>query len=458
MSRRTRVALATLLVTLAVHAVTAQDAEPPPKSDGERIEELDQKVRILERKAELEAEAAAEQAKKQAQVAAGKDGFSFRSADGSYALRLRGYAQVDGVVYLDDQDIPGVDTVLLRRARPIIEGTLAKIFDFRLMPDFGQGRTTLFDAYLDLRFHPLAKLRAGKFKPPVGLERLQSATDTLFITRAAPTLLVPTRDLGLQVHGDWREGTLAYAVMLSNGVPDGGNADLDVNDGKEVAARLFAQPFVKAEGAALRGLGFGLAVSQGRNEGTGALPALPSYRSPGDRTFFAFRSDGTAAGTAIADGTRERFTPQAYLYAGRWSVLAEYVRSSQEVALEGSRATIGNDAWQLAAGVLLTDDRSSFRGVNPRKPFEVKAPGKGAVELAARVSRLEVDADAFPRFADPAKSASAAREWAVGVNWYVVRNVRLTLDYDSTSFEGGAADGRDRETEKVVLSRVQFSF
>jgi len=458
MTRRTLRGIGVVLVAVMPLVVPAQDAEPESQTDREKLEELDQKVRVLERKAELEAETVAEQAKKQAQVSIGKDGFAFRSADGAYALRVRGYVQVDGVAFVDDTQIPGVDTMLIRRARPILEGTVGRIVDFRLMPDFGNGRTVLYDAWVEFKFHPLAKLRAGKYKPPVGLERLQSATDILFIIRAAPTLLVPTRDVGVQLHGDWREGLLNYAVMVENGVPDGASADVDTNDGKEIAARLFAHPFKSAGRAMFRGIGVGLAGSAGQNAGTVASPALPSYRSPGDRTVFAFLSDGTAEGTAFADGSRERLSPQAYWYAGRVGVLTEYVRSSQEVRLDTSRANLENSAWQVAVGVLLTDDVSSFRGVSPRKPFVAKGPGAGAFELAARWSELDVDDDTFPVFADPARSVTGLSEWAVGVNWYLSRNARIALNYDCTRFDGGAADGADRETENVILSRFQVSF
>lgn len=176
-----------VLVAVMPLVVPAQDAEPESQTDREKLEELDQKVRVLERKAELEAEAAAEQSKEPAQVSIGKDGFAFRSAADAYALCVRGYLQVDGVAFVDDTQIPGVDTMRIRRAPPILEGTVGRIVDFRLMPDFGLGRTVLYDACVEFKFHPLAKPRAGKYKPPVGLKRLQSATNILFIVSAAPS-------------------------------------------------------------------------------------------------------------------------------------------------------------------------------------------------------------------------------------------------------------------------------
>jgi hypothetical protein len=81
---------------------------------------------------------------------------------------------------------------VIRRARPIFEGTLWRIFDFRIMPDFGGGTSALFDGYVECRFSKALRVRAGKFKPPLGLERLRSATDLDFVERGAPTSLAPS--------------------------------------------------------------------------------------------------------------------------------------------------------------------------------------------------------------------------------------------------------------------------
>ncbi|PYQ66426.1 MAG: porin, partial [Acidobacteria bacterium] len=214
-----------------------QDAPPAPQSVDDKIQELDQKIRVLDRKIEIDKEAADEKAKSAGQATAGKDGFSLRSADGNYVLRLRGYVQLDGRFWTGDEQKPQIETFVLRRVRPIFEGTVYKIFDFRIMPDFGQGQTVLQDAYMEARFNPAFRVRAGKFKPPVGLERLQSATDLLFVERALPTNLVPNRDLGIQIGGDLLGGAVSYALGVFNGVPDGSSADADTNNDKEAAGR-----------------------------------------------------------------------------------------------------------------------------------------------------------------------------------------------------------------------------
>jgi phosphate-selective porin OprO/OprP len=427
---------------------TATDEEQP-KSVEERLDELDQKVRVLDRKDELDKEAAAEKAKTASTVTSGKDGFSIKSADGAYVLKLRGYTHFDGRFYQGDDQRPAADTFLLRRIRPIVEGTVFKIFDFRIMPDFAQGTTVLQDGYLEGRFSPAFRVRAGKFKPPVGLERLQSATDILFVERAFPTALVPNRDMGIQLSGDLAGGSVNWAAGYFNGVPDGGSNDVDVEDRKDAAARIFFTP--------LKGLGIGIAATQGKQTGTLSAPGLAAYRTPGQQTFFSYRTDGTAAGTVIAAGDRERLSPQAYFYAGPFGILTEYVTSSQEVRRGDVLADLESTAWQVAASWVIAGGEPTFKAVSPKQPFDLQAHTWGAFELAARISRLEVDDDAFPLFANPASSASSAESLGLGFNWYLNRNLRVALNYEVTEFEGGAATG-DREDEKVLLSRFQISF
>src|SRR6476661_7397516 len=191
-------------VAIVPQVVAQQEGATPDSASLERrVDELDQQVRILQRLRELAADSAAAAAKDKISATAGpKDGFSIKSADGKYAVRLKGLVQTDGRFFLSDSAVPVTNTFFLRRARPILEATVGKYLEFRLQPDFGQGTTVLFDAYSDVKVSPALAVRIGKFKPPVGLERLQSAGDIVFAERALPTNLAPNRDIGIQVSGD----------------------------------------------------------------------------------------------------------------------------------------------------------------------------------------------------------------------------------------------------------------
>lgn len=506
---------------LAVPVHAQEDAGLSQKSLEQRFEELDQEVRILKRKRELDQEAA-ENAKRTLPIPkVGSSGLSVESADGNHVIRLRGMVQVDHRLFFEgvndvrnrtnqragDLDADGFhdanNTWLLRRLRPTLEGTLFGKYDFRIMPDFAGGTVALLDGYIDARLNPAFKIRVGKFKSFVALERLQSAADIKFIERSyVSNTLLPNRDLGIAVHGDLFGNRLNYAFGLMNGVTDGGNISTgpQFSGRKEFTGRLFATPFVNDD-SILRGIGIGAAATYTDVHGernlnfTDTTPAdatrngLPSYLSDGQNAFFRY------SGATVADGMRLRISPQAYYYVGPLGVLSEYAIVRQDVSLStggsppeggpGSNTeitpntgkTLHHQAWHVTASYLLTGEDASFGSVRPRKNFEW---GKewGAWELVGRYSEITLDADTFRNpsgtaftgaYANLSDSAKRARSWAVGLNWYLNQNVRVAVNYSETKFEGGAGNGvapinaagtnvQDRPDERIFLSRLQLAF
>jgi phosphate-selective porin OprO and OprP len=381
-------------------------------------------------------------------VTAGADGFSIRSADGAYKLQLRSYVHFDGRFYPADENGVATDTFLLRRARPILQGTIAKHFDFQLTTDFGGGSPTVQDAWVDANYSAKLRVRVGKFKSPVGLDRLKSATAMTFIERAFPTSLVPNRDIGIQAHGEVAKGRLAYAIALLDGAPDGGSVDLDANDGKDVAGRIFVSPFKGGE-SVLRGLSFGVSATSGRQSGT-----LPSYRSAGQVVIVAPRSG------VVADGNRKRLSPQLSLYSGPVEVIAEYARSKSQVRRpDATHSEWKATAWQAAASVALTGEDASFSGRQPKSPFDPAKGQWGALELAARINGLEIDPSSVDAaLIDTGVSARKAFAWGLGVNWILSRNVKQSFSFERTTFTAGAASGADRRPENAVFIRTQIAF
>ena len=56
--------------------------------------------------------------------------------------------------------------------------------------------------------------------------------------------------------------------------------------------------------------------------------------------------------------------------------------------------------------------------------------------------------------------AQQATAWGVGLNWYLNRNVKLNLDYETTTFENGSTTigTVTARAERTVLTQVQFQF
>jgi phosphate-selective porin OprO/OprP len=443
---------------------TKSQGAPTNDNQTSRIEALDQKVKVLERKRELEQESDTEKVKTLPTVSLGLNGLIVRSADTNFLMNLHGYVQADARFYLNEHN-PANDTFLLRRVRPILEGTVYDRFDYRFMPDFGSGNVSssstannaiLDDAYLNARFWPEAQLQVGKFKSPVGLERMQSTAELLFLETGFATQLTPNYDLGAEIHNNLFNSPINYAIGVFNGAIDGGSSDAETTDeGKDVAGRLFFQPFLRTDYEALNKLGFGAGGSLGHHEGP-----LPSYKTPGQQTFFSYANSVSAA------GDQYRIDPQFFYYWGPFGLIGEYILSSQKVKSSAAKNTerFDNTAWQLEASYFLTGDNNSFRSTSrnsfrPSHPFTFGGNGWGAFEFVARIGQLSLDRAAFPTYASSG-SAREATSWGVGLNWYLNSNIRFYFDFESTHFDGGSKSpsALTAGDERALLGRVQFSF
>jgi phosphate-selective porin OprO/OprP len=421
----------------------------------QQLEELNQKIRDLQRLQELGREAAMTKAKETPYVAAGKDGFYIKSGDGAFSLRLGAVVQADSRWY-SDQSLPAgatPDNFLVRKARPILEALIAEKFLLRIMADYGNGQT-FQEGYVEARLDPAFNIRAGKFKSPVGLERLQLDSENEFIERALPTNLAPNRDVGLQLAGSVLSKTVSYQLGIFNGVYDSGLSDGDNNNAKDGVGRIFLEPLKNGD-SVLKGLGFGVSCSTGRHQGNPTTSDLPQFKTMGQQNFFTYATG------AYADGTQDRVSPQFYYYVGPFGLLGEYISSRQEISRSTNlKKDIDNRAWQLAGYWVMTGENASYHGISePNRPFAPSDGGWGAFELVTRYSVQTNDEEAFvgsaaTQLANPSQSAREAREIGVGLNWYLNRNIKVQINYEETHFDGGAVNG-DRAAEKVILTRFQ---
>ena len=446
---------------LNTQGAAAPATNAAPAGADPRVEQLDQKVRVLERKAELDQEAAVERKKSEPRVSIGASGFALSSANTNFVVKLKGVLQVDSRTFINDNPaLTGNDGFLLRRARPILEGTVFHDFDFSFVPDFGgTGSPTIYDAWLNYRYDPALQLRIGKFKTPIGLEQLVADRDLVFNERSLVTDLVPNRDVGAQLWGDVSGGVLSYAAGIFNGVGDARNsANGPFDDNKTFAGRVFLQPLKKSNPPLLQGFGVGLAGSYGSvsHNATG-LPNNSGFTTDGQQQFFVYTNG------VVADGVHWRLSPQATYTYGSFGLLGEYAISDQRVAFGAAARELENTAWEVSAQWVLTGEPASFAGLVPKHPFNPRSGGWGAWQLVARYGELDVDHAAFPIFASPAANARAADAFSIGVNWWLNQNVRLLTSFSHTTFAGGGTGASapglvTHQPENVIFTRVQLAF
>jgi phosphate-selective porin OprO/OprP len=380
-------------------------------------------------------------------VAAGwQDGFFIQSANGENRIQFGAVVQADGRFTTDDP-APFTDTFTIRKARPTLQGRVAKYFDFRLTPEFGNGAATVLDAYVDTRFSNAFRVRVGKDKSPVGLEVLYADPGLLFPERSLASSLIPNRDVGVQVQGDLAGTKVSYALGVFNGIVDGSSStsDVDTNSGKDVAGRVLLQPFrnTRTPGSVLNNLAFHIGASTGSQTGT-----LPSFKTSAGQTYFSYTG-------ANANGTRTRVTPAVAYDYGHAGAFAEYARTTQRISKGGTASDITNDGWNVSGTWILTGEAASSGVIRPKLPFDPSAGHWGAVQLVARYSQLQVDREAFDASLASAGASRIAHQVTIGADWYPVAFVKYYLAYERTSFDGGFGT---RPDEHSIIFRTQLAF
>ena len=456
----------------------------------QRLDDLEQQVAILKRQIENSKDDAKDKASTTPVVTANsKDGFSIKSPDGNFSLRIGGYTQVEAREFgsgnkVDLQTSKGFSTsydedsaVLLRRARLIIQGTLAGNFDYYLQPDFGYNDNfssitatstssyspSLYDAWIDYKQFPDAVIKVGKFKTPFDLENLQDSRYTDFAELGLTGNLGPQRDIGAQVGGNLYFDWIQYAAGVFNGAADhenayGGTSTAGYENGNiSGTGRVFITPFKDTNIEPAKGFGIGYAASYGKEKGSD-IPT--SYVTTGQAPFFSYNSG------VINDGPQLRTEPQAYYYYKSLGLLGEKVNDYESLEYKGSTTAWyhikpDNRAFNVEGTYVLTGEDASYNGVTPRNDFNPGLGHWGAFELAARYGELNIDPIIFSEnFANLNNSASRAAAWSTGINWYLNKNAKIVFDYEQTKFDRGVVTGvgsGNRKTENLFITMFQLS-
>ena len=412
--------------------------------------------------------------------------------EGAFKFKIGGLLQPQLRTFINTPD--ATSTFLIRRARLNLEGTVFKNFDWKLQTDFQTNgvdnttNTTVQDAYVGAKAFDSLQLRIGKMKSPIGVERWQSAHARWFTDLITTTYLVPNRTVGAMLWGNVGDGFAEYYTGIFNGAPDGGSSNVSTSkqNTKDFEARLAVSPFAKTSIVPLKKLTAGAGVTYAPQ-----LNGLGTYATANQQSFFKYRSS-TVNATAANPGEQARFVPNLQYFWGPFGLYAEaawstvgvsgtqsntkavvkktnvvdskgktigsFNTTSNSTTIQEYRTNLTNFGWQIAASYMLTGEENSFRAISPRRKFSPSTGGWGALQLTARVGQLTVDSNAFPIYADPNTQAERSTTFGTGLNWILNDNAKLTLQYDYTSFIGGAANGTNRPDANAITSQFQVYF
>ncbi len=361
-------------------------------------------------------------------------------------------------------------------------GRIHRKFTFRIQPELS-GSPYIRNAWADWEFSPALHLKWGQMKVPFSSSWLTQDNNLDFIERGVTSPVHPFFDRGFTFWGELGGGSVGYDAGVYTGM--GADVDVssgDVDNGKELAGRLFLRPFLNADGAVLKGLVLVLnatwapmSIPSSRIE-TGGLTAADFGSSLWRwRTEQVLGTDGRITDRVAATiDTRSRLGAELHYVRGpfalsnewltvRWDHVALYhdlYVGSARVVHEPVLARGGAvHSWSTWASWYLTGESkrledAGWRTASPKASFG--EGGIGAWEVLARYSRTTTDAALFdavsvngfaPTWAGlPAGYSSATpgagnalkasvldgahevNEVSLGLNWTLNPMVRIQLD------------------------------
>jgi hypothetical protein len=156
------------------------------------------------------------------------------------ALKLGGYVQARWEGTLEDRAMPNAFSI--RRAYFGASGDVEECFSYKVLLTMPGTSVELFDAYVDVKPIKYLSLRAGQFQTPIGMEKLTSSSVILFPERTFASgceeFPLMDRDLGLMLAA--KVEFLTAQLGIFNG--EGRNVKVDLNEAKDIAARLTVKP------------------------------------------------------------------------------------------------------------------------------------------------------------------------------------------------------------------------
>lgn len=320
-----------------------------------------------------------------------------------------------GRLFIDHASFDSDRTLLKSETRPTslrlgAGGAVGKKIRFLLQYELkewfrhqGQGKAL---RYAFVSYLPNSKwfFDFGQTDQPFGLEAMATSKNSTFLEWSQPIVLGPYYHFGAIAGRKWRKGSIVAGYF-----------------GKTIAQKFHDE----GQGPSIRGF-FSPIYSPAGAVHVGASAALRYPKSEVVRfsnTPEAGLSNVRLVDTgpiARADSTHS-VALEAAAVRGPWSVQGEYVRTTVE---RGSAADVSFDGGYAYVSYIVTGEKRAFDPVRGSFGSVTPASKNGAIELAARISTLDLD--------DGPIHGGKAANLTLGANYYINRHVRLMFNVVSS--------------------------
>jgi len=386
-----------------------------------------------------------------------KKGLQAETADGNFKFRIGGRIQADASVssndkFLKDGDpVEADDGTEIRRVRLSFSGTFFKDWIFKSEIDFAGYETNIKDlklAYSGLQF---IKVTVGQQKQAFSRELQESSNDLMFIERSLMNVLtapVVDRAVGGNLASHGKKWTGQVGMHGEPIMTEKNNLD----KGWGINGRATYTPI--AEKTKLVHLG--IAGNYTENSDAGQISSINGIRYRHETTN---RTDlfPTDSGTITSINNIKMLGLEANGVYGPFSMGGEYTYSWMDRNL--GMKSLGFHGWYGEASWTLTGEsrkykKGVFKRLEPDRKFSLATGGLGALELAIRVTGVDMNDGAF--------KGGSMTNFTVALNWYVNSNVRFMFGYDRilkiknsplTTVSGGKPDGLN-----TFMFRSQIAF
>ena len=378
-----------------------------------------------------------------------RNGLRIRTLNRDVEIRIGGRIQndwnfirpseaIEEAYFVDDDgnvDEP-LDRIFFRRSRIYIRGTLHKYIRFKAEYDFAGGSVSWTDVYLRfVRLPGFGNIYVGKFKAPFGLEGLTSSRFITLQERSLTDAFVPGRQVGVFLKNSMFDKRVHWAFSMTRSDDDGTVDSFTDSPDNNFTLRLAATPY---QAGKTRLAHVGLAYHLQKEEGF-RFRARPEGRTKSVR-LVDVRGDSDQV---------DQIGVESALVYGPLSVQGEYMTATPDVAGTDHPTFV---AYYVMGSYFLTGESRPYNGgafgrPRPKRKFDLKGGTMGAVELAARMSRIDLSDGDF--------NGGVERNFTLGVNWYPHNNARVTLNYIMAYLDRGDLDD---ELTTIVSMRFQVDF
>ena len=348
------------------------------------------------------------------------NGIRVESKDGASTIVFGGRLLLDAGLIRADSDFaaakePGKTRTLteLRQFRLVAKGRFLEKGLFKVEAEFAGSDAEFTDVYLGARgLGLLGTLKAGHMKEPFSLEQQTSRRWMTFTERSLPNVLVIGRNTGGGLYNTVLDDRLRWHVgVFCDTTEFAKHCDDDI----DLGLRLTGLPARFNKGASLAAMGVSY-VHQFRNN-----PSLTFSKTDPFLTN-KFLGIGTVQGVRAVD----RIGAEAAWVHGPLSLQAEYMHAFLDRTIGGGDLDFWGfyaEASWFVTGEHRRYSRSSgaFGKIVPAKSFAPSAGHWGALQLATRVSYLDLD--------DRDIAGKRATDLTLGFNWLLTSTLRFTINY-----------------------------